>query len=149
DDLARFYEDTYHRLTLTGDVAIRLPGEVGRGEPPSYAVNGRLQLFVPRYKPYGIGARDDVRRRAQEAAAGQYRPQRGEPRRFRSSRRGVDQRVMEYDIRFAAAERHWLLTGYKRIRDDPGIDAWRDASSLFVRLFELESDEPDAARVFR
>jgi cholesterol oxidase len=36
-----------------------------------------------------------------------------------------------------------LLRGKKRIRDDPGFDAWRDTSSLFVRLFGPYPSRPD------
>ncbi len=28
----------------------------------------------------------------------------------------------------------WSLEGYKRLRDDPGPDSWRDTADLFVKL---------------
>jgi hypothetical protein len=28
----------------------------------------------------------------------------------------------------------WVLSGYKRMRNDPGLDAWRDTTSLFVKV---------------
>jgi cholesterol oxidase len=35
----------------------------------------------------------------------------------------------------------YRIEGYKRIRDDGGLDAWRDTSTLFVKL--LRQDDPN------
>jgi cholesterol oxidase len=102
-----------------------------------------LNLFVPRYKRYGIPEADTLRREAQVAAAGNYCTERGEPRRVASSRRSRDERFMKYRLKFHDGGRRWIIDGYKRVREDPGLDAWRDTSSLFVRLKSQEASDAD------
>jgi len=66
---------------------------------------------------------------AQRWRAG-YATERGEP---------PQQRFMTY--RFAIKDRPgFFLWGYKRVREHPAIDAWRDTSSLFVTLLGPRRD---------
>jgi cholesterol oxidase len=50
---------------------------------------------------------------------------------------GAGQRLMRYELRFD--ELPFALAGYKRIRNDPGPDAWRDTSALFTTLSNPKS----------
>jgi choline dehydrogenase-like flavoprotein len=45
-----------------------------------------------------------------------------------------DQRLMIYHLPFAIEGNPWTLIGQKEIQDDPGFDAWLDASTLYVEL---------------
>jgi choline dehydrogenase-like flavoprotein len=45
-----------------------------------------------------------------------------------------DQRLMIYHLPFAVEKNRWTLIGQKEIQDDPGFDAWLDASTLYVEL---------------
>jgi cholesterol oxidase len=128
DDLAAFFEDDDHRMALSGEVVLRLPGGA---RPETCAVReGTLRLFVPRSKSYAIDEADTIRREAQRKIAGKYRPTRR-----RASR--DEERRLDYDVSFSdASGLPWRLLGFKRVRDDPAIDAWRDTSSLFVTLCE-------------
>jgi cholesterol oxidase len=133
DNLAAFFEDPRHSMRLTGSVSIRLPHAHA---PAPYRIRtGTLQLFVPRYKRHAISEADQVRRKAQAHAARKpYDTRPGTvPRRV--------QRFMNYDLDFLdEAGDRWAIRGYKRIRDDPSLDAWRDASSLFVQLVAFGAD---------
>lgn len=145
-DLNVFFEDMQHELTVRGTVKLFLPGARERSEHRVDA--GALRLFVPRHKPYGMLRRCEPERFAlQERAAGAYttvvdRPPPG---------RDVP-RFLRYALSFRDdAGQHWLLSGKKRIKDDPGFDAWRDTTSLFVELYgplthapELWGDAPAA-----
>jgi choline dehydrogenase-like flavoprotein len=133
DNLAQFFEDETHSMKLTGAVEVRLPGDATEARHP---VTGVLELFVPRLKSYGIANDDDVRRVAHERlidvrGAKKYTP------RFRDPTRAAE-RFMTYDLRFVDRP-NWSIAGYKRIRNDPGLDAWRDTASLFVAVRELRS----------
>jgi hypothetical protein len=133
DNLAQFFEDETHSMKLTGSVEVRLPGDAPEAR---HAVTGVLELFVPRLKSYGIANDDDVRRVAHERlidvrGAKKYTP------RFRDPTRAAE-RFMTYDLRFVDRP-NWSIAGYKRIRNDPGLDAWRDTASLFVAVRELRS----------
>jgi hypothetical protein len=123
ENLAVFFEDQNHELGVRGKVEMRLPGtkRVRR-----YAVDGHLHLFVKRHKPYALDE-DHPHRRAFKRMGVEYRSRVGEP---------DVQRFMKYHLELVVEGRRWALSGYKRLRDDAGIDAWRDASHLFVRVFE-------------
>jgi hypothetical protein len=126
-DLTTFLEDPRHRVELTGDIKCWLP------DNPRYhgKLRGRLQLFAPVYKPYGIRDEHETRRSAQERLAGSYRT-----RLIGSERAGskTDERRMLYRLDLIGTP--WILSGYKRMKNDPGLDAWRDTTSLFVRMIE-------------
>jgi hypothetical protein len=145
-----------HRMEVAGTIRVRLPNSAA-AEP--YAVTGRLELMVPRYKPHGVTPDERERLMAQEfALLGQSAfaalsdaelaglgtasfPERRHKTIAGRVPRG-EERFLKYFLRFAANGEHWVLYGYKRVKDDPGFDAWRDTSSLFVQLFAV-ADEPD------
>lgn len=141
DDLNVFYEDMNHTIGVRGTVDIRLPG---RPATSSLRVSGQLCLFVPRRKPYAIDRKTQRGRlQAQEAATG--RPYRTLPDRFPARRQR--QRFLRYELVLEGdAQNFWLLRGKKRVRDDAGFDAWRDTSTLFVRLFGPFAARPDVTR---
>jgi choline dehydrogenase-like flavoprotein len=124
ENLAAFYEDDKHRFALEGSITMRLPGDPARQEYDPIAVKGTLELFVPRFKPYGL-APNDARTKVHERLAGRYRTQVGQP---------PKQRFMGYTLELIGRP-GWRVEGYKRIRDDAGLDAWRDTSSLFTTVF--------------
>jgi choline dehydrogenase-like flavoprotein len=123
ETLAAFFEDERHRMKLSGSIAIRLPS--APREPKLHRVKGSLELMVPRVKPYAI--RDARRRAAQISAAQRYTARPGNTGCSR-------ERFMKYNLTFEAGGQYWCLWGYKRIRKQPGIDAWRATSSLFCQL---------------
>ena len=63
-------------------------------------------------------------------------------------------RLMLYHLPFHHDGQDWTLVGHKEIQDDPGFDAWLDASTLYVELWndhvpvehfvDLEGDEQPA-----
>jgi choline dehydrogenase-like flavoprotein len=133
-NLARFFEDQEHVMDLTGTLTVRLPGEA---KALPHKVHGVLRLFVERRKPYGIPrtAENLPRIEAHERfakVAYQTVPSESQPR---------EQRRMEYELTLTDLPQ-WTVEGHKRIAADGGMDAWRDTSSLFVRLF----DGPHAAQ---
>jgi cholesterol oxidase len=134
EDLAVFFEDPRHVMSITGKIKVRLPADAA---PVERAVRGHLQLFVQRHKPYAIDPKRSLRRlQAQERIAGRYTPTAAPPPRRK-------QRWMKYRLVFAdESGQYWLFRGNKRLRDDPGFDAWRDTTSLFVRLFGPLPSEP-------
>jgi cholesterol oxidase len=137
EDLATFFEDPTHELRIAGDIAIRLPHDE---RARTRRVTGRLELMVPPHKPYGISLTEPDRLRAQRFAGQDYSTRVGPPPEN-------DERLMRYWVAFAdEAGQNWLLRGYKRVRDDPGIDAWRDTASLFVQLLG-PSNRPYPQRV--
>ncbi len=137
-NLAEFYEDPDHRMAVGGTIALRFPDEPAQGSYAPLRVEGVFELFTPRYKAYGITEDEPLRMEAQRRRAG-YATRRGEPPR---------ERFMTY--RFAISDRPgFFLWGYKRIREHPAIDAWRDTSSLFVTLFGLRRDGRAGASVPR
>jgi len=44
-------------------------------------------------------------------------------------------RVMTYHLPFEINGWPWVMIGQKEIQEDPGFDAWLDASTLYVELF--------------
>src|SRR5262249_16320246 len=46
-----------------------------------------------------------------------------------------NERFMRYSLRFPAHP-EWGIEGYKRIREEAGLGAWRDTSSLHIRLYK-------------
>jgi choline dehydrogenase-like flavoprotein len=133
-NLARLFEDCHHQMQLSGSVSVRLPDEE---DEHSYPAQGQLDLFIKRHKPYGIRADEPMRRSAQERLAGgrRYTTTVGEPERH-------EKREMTYALTFKDRRgREWAIEGHKSISDDPGVDAWRDTSSLFVSLLGPAADE--------
>lgn len=125
ENLTEFFEDHRHPLAVSGKVTMPLPNAPA---PETYVAEGTLYLFESRAKSHGIRPDQDERRRAHVRLAGRYVTHVGPP---------APERFMTYVLRFADTNgKKWLLSGYKRIKDDPGLDAWRDTSSLFIRLFE-------------
>jgi len=155
-NLAVFFEDMTHAMEVSGTIRLRLP------DTPSampFPVSGRLELMVPRYKPHGVTPGERERLLAQEfallgqagfkALSAEELAGLGTPsfagRRYKTLAGAPpprEERFLKYFLRFAADGKHWVLHGYKRVRDDPGFDAWRDTSSLFVQLFAVP-EEPD------
>lgn len=124
-DLNRFFEDWTHRLELDGTLEFELPGVPHSGKPTP--VTGYLELLVPRHKPYGLSPHQ---RRMQKHASGyEYLTRKGNPG-------PVSPRFMYYHLSLPDDELR--LEGYKRIRNDPGMDAWRDTTALFTRFGKPE-----------
>ncbi len=129
-NLAAFYEDPDHRMAVAGTMALRLPGQPAAEHYPEHPVEGVFELFTPRYKPYGITKDEPGRLRAQRRRAGGYGTLAGEPPR---------ERFMTY--RFALTDAPgFFMWGYKRVREHPALDAWRDTSALFVTLIGPRRD---------
>lgn len=141
EDLNRFFEDYTHELQLSGTLQYTLPG----AKPCTKKVKGSLELFVPRVKPYGLPeALWETQRRSSgyryttvpEAslpaiAAGACRAPVGMPHNPAGVLKPFE-RYMYYHL--DVAETGLRLEGYKRVRDDPGLDAWRDTTALFTRF---------------
>jgi hypothetical protein len=54
-----------------------------------------------------------------------------------------DDRVCAYDLSFGDDRRPYRLSGRRELRDDPGIDVWRDLSTMFVTLHDgTDPDDP-------
>ena len=55
----------------------------------------------------------------------------------------VGTRLMRYRMRLSSEEgRHFLLDGFKAVRDDPGLaDPWTDTTTLFTTVYEGEGPE--------
>jgi choline dehydrogenase-like flavoprotein len=132
-NLSCFFEDEQHRLQLRGSVTLRLPGAA---VPETFSAFGELELFSRRHKPHGLEA-DEVRAAQDEISragtvAGGY-----------STVVGPAEADEECFLRYSLAfrdeqQRLWTLLGYKRIKDDPGFDVFRDTSGLFVKLLASE-----------
>jgi hypothetical protein len=132
-NLARLIEDQDHRMQVTGTLSVILPGTC---DSLPYEVRGSVALFVERVKPYGLGRRGGSRRALQTRLAGPYRTVK--------ARKPTKRRSMVYDLHFLdRANRRWHLRGVKEIHDDPGLDAWRDTSHLFVTLMGPATDQAD------
>ncbi len=135
--LARFIEDERHRLRITGTVDIRLPGE---DTPRQIRVRGHLELFVQRRKPHALSSRQWMRRKAQEHFTGvTYGAGRLEPGAL-APKAQADEQFMLYELTLVDAP-GWRLTGYKRLSDKPGLQAWRDLSCLHIKLWRLKADQ--------
>jgi choline dehydrogenase-like flavoprotein len=139
ENLAAFFEDENHEMQISGSAQLLLPGSPSSA-PVSSApleVTGNLNLFVPRYKPYAIT--DPVRLAAHERLIGgkrKYTTLLGPPPPPHELPLNL-QRFLRYSLHFSGPDgRSWTIDGYKRVRDDPGADAWRDTSSLFVMIHE-------------
>ncbi|HEX2731356.1 MAG TPA: GMC oxidoreductase [Polyangiaceae bacterium] len=128
-NLARFIEDRAHNLDLTGSVTMRLPGE----QPlVAHAVTGTMSLFAQRRKSYGLGSEFDDKKHAHaHFAAAEYMSL---PLDAPAS---SEEQFMRYELTFRDRP-GWRLRGYKRLRDKPGLEGWRDVSCLFVRLLDPE-----------
>jgi choline dehydrogenase-like flavoprotein len=124
EDLTRFFEDKMHRMEVTGRVWARLPGD-DASDDFKVKEGSFLSLFRAHRKKRALVDGDTIR--AQEGIAGSYTSQWNEHGR---------ERLMYYYLLFDDRRgTAWRLEGYKRIKDDPGLDAWRDTTTLFVRLF--------------
>lgn len=132
-NLARFIEDWTHEAEITGVIRTALPSHT---QATCNITWGRMQVFVPRYKPFAL--RDDRERAAQTRAT---------KRKYLSVLKPVPQnqnaapglertQLMAYELWFHHPEDPalWVLTGVKRLRQDPGLDLWEDTTSLFVTL---------------
>ncbi len=130
-NLASFFEDRTHMMVAEkGDIAIRLPGEGAVGSYP--LVKGWAQILTPRFKPYGV-REGSTRARAQRHFARKYTTHVIPPTGMAAHQA---QRFFYYLLWFEGNGKRWTLYGYKRVRDNPAVDAWRDTSTLFVTLFE-------------
>lgn len=59
-------------------------------------------------------------------------------------------KLMLYRLFFTDGSGHALtLSGFKDVKDDPGIDAWHDTSTLYTRVLRghVTADEEDAAEI--
>ncbi|HEY3499718.1 MAG TPA: GMC oxidoreductase [Polyangiaceae bacterium] len=132
ENLQRFLEDLEHRMEIEGEVCVVLPGSPA---PRSLPVQGSLKLFGERKEKRAV-LENPSHAEVQRAIAGSYASR--EHRKMGSNSRRLE-RWMEYDLAFTDPDSGaaYRLIGYKRIKHDPGFDAWRDTTSLFVRL---ESD---------
>jgi cholesterol oxidase len=54
-----------------------------------------------------------------------------------------DRRLMTYHLPFEVCGDRWTLIGQKEIQNDPGFDAWLDASTLYVELCGGDRDPAD------
>lgn len=138
-----FYDDEEHTIYLDGTITLCPPGATSMVTAPT---RGTLSLFVPRYKAYAL--EDGPKKQAQEASAGPYKSVRAPgnllhkgappPRR---------ERLMKYRLEFELNGERWALHGYKRMSLEPGVNAWRDTTSLFITLLGPSSNgEPTAVR---
>jgi choline dehydrogenase-like flavoprotein len=140
-NLSSFFDDDEHRLQLHGSVSLRLPDAA---ELETFDVFGELELFSRRHKPYGLrkpevrDAQDEISRAG--GVAGGYHTVVG--------RADPDEACfLRYSLAFRdRADRLWTLLGYKRVLDDPGFDAFRDTSSLFVKLIAPEGSGASSVR---
>jgi choline dehydrogenase-like flavoprotein len=138
--LQSFLQDAHHRLDVHGTIDLVIPG----GSRISCSIeHGSLELFVPRYKKTALVG-DMVA--AQERATGT--PYHSQPE---QQRRNDVQRFMVYRLPFAGPDgARWELQGYKRVRQDEGLDLWDDTTTLFVRLIESHRgrshDQPEVVR---
>jgi len=147
-NLGSFFEDETHALRATGRITLVMPGE---RKPRELDIDaGRVELMVPRYKPH-VPVAPYATLVAQEfAVRGQAGFERltsaelallGTPQ-FRGRHHKTipgppppdASRFLKYWLAFRCEGAPYLLYGYKRVKDDPGFDAWRDTASLFSRL---------------
>jgi hypothetical protein len=49
---------------------------------------------------------------------------------------GDDSRRMVYELAFVADGKPWYLAGEKRVRNEPGLDLWRDTTTLYTTLHQ-------------
>ena len=66
---------------------------------------------------------------------------------FVTDREGVETKQMRYTMRLLTEEgRHYYFVGVKRIHNDAGLDMWKDATTLFVDVYEDDREEQVAAK---
>jgi cholesterol oxidase len=59
----------------------------------------------------------------------------------------VETRRMTYRVKLTAGNgRTWFMEGYKRVRDDPGMDLWEDTTTLFITVRTRDHAGPVLAR---
>ncbi len=144
ENLSAFYEDERHRMQLDGTVTLRMPG-AERNRESAFPARGWLELLVPSDAPLGIRA---ARHRGAPSASTTPRlaavPDDADPSR---------QRLMRYVLSFSdSALQEWWIQGFKRIGEQPRIDAWRATSSLYCQLhgpFSGGSAQPSAHATVR
>jgi cholesterol oxidase len=132
-NLARFFEDQEHALELRGSIDLNLPDGT---ELSGCKATGSLKLMVPRYKPYGLEDADQIQ--VQTTITGKEYMTQVLPTTGTAMPEQPEERAMHYCLHFGDGHgRSWRLDGYKRIRQDPGLDAWRDTTTLFIKVSEL------------
>ncbi len=138
EDLTSFFEDPQHQLDAKGSLFVQLPGESASGE---FAVEGSLDLLAPRVKSYAISDKPESRRRldAQRRFGRDYNAKtEHDETRFLRYALYLNARIIRdekgIELRREPIEPGWRLEGYKRVRDQPGLGAWRDVSNLFIKL---------------
>ncbi len=140
-----FYDDENHTIFLDGTISLCLPGADQVTTAPT---RGTLALFVPRYKPYAL--KDGAKKRAQEASVGPYKSVRGPGNLLHQGAPPPrSERLMKYRLTFEVSGEQWALHGYKRMSLEPGVNAWRDTTSLFITLLGPSSQsggEPTEVR---
>jgi choline dehydrogenase-like flavoprotein len=149
-NLAAFFEACSHELKIgtpesgRSTISLRVPGTPHVQE---YEVAGTLQLMVAdangvpqagkyRYKPYGLDRTDKYEGVAVQALENLITA--GNKKYTTTVKKpgaAPEQRFMDYDLHFKDDKGHgWRVRGYKRLRDTASLDAWRDATSLFLKL---------------
>ncbi len=129
-DVMRFMQDMYHPMTVKGTVRLTTRAEGTR----TFDATGVATLFAERRKPYGL-RRKSLKHAQKQATGFEYRTE-------RLDKAHPEQRFMRYALAFRdpGTGKHYQLRGYKRIRQDAGFDAWRDTSTLYVQLRQVEQD---------
>jgi hypothetical protein len=130
-----------HRLELTGKLECVMPGSRAT-TPLVLDVSGFLELLVLRHKPYGLAPH---LAKIQEGIAGSYHTISGPPNphdeRFMNYHLSLPD-LSRYDSSLPPEELHFK--GYKRVRQDPGLDAWRDTTALFTQIGVPEKEHGKA-----
>ena len=163
--LSRFLEDMTHTLNVAGEVSLRLPGDGGVfGAIEECKVKGTLELMVggadwpakitSRLKQYGLNPKSDAENEAILAYKRIYKhpyTTSVEAHPLYESAQGnlpkshllpiTEERFMVYDLELL--DRGLRIQAYKRIREQPRIDAWRATTSLFLRLVREERGESE------
>lgn len=142
ENLSAFFEDSHHVMDLEGTITLRLPGAL---EVKTFALDSRsvLELFVEKRVNQPWPVSESRRRHAQTLAV---QPKHELPS---SSDPGPEVRELHYYIGFEDNGKRWLLTGYKHIQDEPGPDAWRASSSLYVCLWGPNVGQADETLVLQ
>jgi len=160
ENLTEFFDDKNHLMLVsdqTSTITLR-PPDKPKGPTETFPVRGTVELMVSsadglnlqpvfrRYKPYGLRKDEQFEQEAIGVLEGMVKTTKRtflplQPREpvytTRVDPRPIpDQRFMVYKLSFGreAQEGRWTLEGYKRLRDDAALNAWRDTTSLFVRV---------------
>jgi len=153
-NLAEFFEDERHRLRIAGTVEIRLPGDPTAQEYDVVPEHSVMELLVPRSRPahshYRTPGRlvqgpQTERAAIKEALSGKFQDDDA----LLSARKAVRRdgtRFMRYYVTFMVGETRWLVSGYKRVRNDPGPDLWRSTAALYCSLWSAEPGEDPVIR---